>query len=355
MKTTQLFFTGLFVLGTLFTQGQTQTSSLTSFGLQAGTGGTGNAFFGYQAGMNTTGNQNVFIGHLLTNNANVNQSVNIGNSSNIGTGGISIGYNNSTTGGGIVIGKHSNTSSGSISIGQQIENQGTSNIMIGNSVGYDLTGINNNHNIFIGSGVASDRFSSNNNIFIGNGTGSLSQGNNCIFIGHNSANEIVGDNLLHIENSNSPTPLIWGDFATDLLKFNGKVGVGYGFGNFPATAGTVNVSNYNLFVNGGILTEEVRVMLKAQWADYVFEENYNLPKLEEVEEFIKENKHLPNVPSAKEVTENGIELGETAKFQQEKIEELTLYIIEQNKINKQQQEEINELKEQVKLLLEKRR
>src|SRR5690606_30422515 len=161
------------------------------------------------------------------------------------------------------------------------------------------------------------------------------------------------------DNSNTAIPLIWGDFALDQLKFNGKVGIGNSFGNFPTTAGTVNVSAYSLFVNGGILTEEVRVILKAQWADYVFEEDYNLPKLEEVETFIKENKHLPNVPSAKEVTENGIELGEIATIQQEKIEELTLYIIEQNKLNKeqseqlkQQQSEIDELKDQVKLLLE---
>ncbi len=96
-------------------------------------------------------------------------------------------------------------------------------------------------------------------------------------------------------------------------------------------------------------------MLSSQWADYVFEENYDLPKLEEVEQFIKDNKHLPNVPSAKEVADSGIELGEMTKIQQEKIEELTLYIIEQNKINKKQQEEIDELKKQVKLLLESKK
>src|SRR5690606_39020409 len=161
------------------------------------------------------------------------------------------------------------------------------------------------------------------------------------------------------DNSNTAIPLIWGDFALDQLKFNGKVGIGNGFGNFPAMAGGVNVSAYNLFVNGGILTEEVRVILKVQWADYVFEEAYNLPKLEEIETFIKENKHLPNVPSAREVSENGLELGEITTIQQEKIEELTLYLIEQNKINKEQaqqlekqQSEIDELKEHVKLLLE---
>ncbi len=345
MKTTQLFFTGLFLLGALSVQAQSsQTSTLTKFGLQSGTGGTGNAFFGYKAGQFTTGNNNTFIGHSLLNDTNVNNSVNIGNSSNIGTGGISIGYGNDTTGGGIVIGRNSLVRTSSIAIGEQIACEGLNNIMLGNSIGYDLEGSSNNNNIFIGSNVATDRASSSRNIFIGNGTGSLSQGNHCIFIGHDSANEIIGDNLLYIENSSSPTPLIWGDFAEDKLKFNGKVGVGYGFGSFPTTAGTVNVNGYNLFVNGGILTEEVRVMLKNQWADYVFEEDYNLLKLEQVEQFIKENKRLPNVPSAKEVATNGLEFGEIVTIQQEKIEELTLYLIEQNKLIKQQQQDIENIK-----------
>lgn len=100
--------------------------------------------------------------------------------------------------------------------------------------------------------------------------------------------------------------------------------------------------------------------LQSGWADYVFEEGYKLPTLEEVECFIKENGYLPNVPSAEEIAVNGIELGEIAKIQQEKIEELTLYVIEQNKLAEQQQQQIDaqqkqidELKAIVKQLLEK--
>lgn len=103
------------------------------------------------------------------------------------------------------------------------------------------------------------------------------------------------------------------------------------FGTVPSTAGGVTTSTYNLFVKGGILTEEVRVSIANTWADYVFNKDYFLKPLSEVEKFIKENGHLPNVPSAKQVKEEGIELGEMAKIQQEKIEELTLYIIAQNK------------------------
>ncbi|HRB72612.1 MAG TPA: hypothetical protein PK776_12270, partial [Flavobacterium sp.] len=67
------------------------------------------------------------------------------------------------------------------------------------------------------------------------------------------------------------------------------------------------------------------------WADYVFESDYNLPTLQQVEKHIKEKGHLKDIPSAKEVEENGIELGEMNKLLLQKVEELTLYIIEMNK------------------------
>ena len=110
------------------------------------------------------------------------------------------------------------------------------------------------------------------------------------------------------------------------------------------------MSNYQLFVKGGILTEEIRVNLKSpsNWADYVFEENYTLPTLEEVECFIEENGHLPNVPSAETLSRDGLNLSEIAKIQQEKIEELTLYIIEQNKKLNEQEERLNVLEQQQK-------
>ncbi|KAB5483122.1 tail fiber protein [Flagellimonas hadalis] len=86
-----------------------------------------------------------------------------------------------------------------------------------------------------------------------------------------------------------------------------------------------------LTVKGNIHAEEVRVDLSVPGPDYVFKEGYNLKSLEEVQNYIKENGHLPNIPSAKEMEENGIELGEMNMKLLEKIEELTLYIIEQNR------------------------
>lgn len=247
----------------------------------------------------------------------------------------------------------------SIGNGAGINSSGTGyNTFIGNYSGSYNSG-NNNIHIGYGSGNANE---GSRNIFIGNYSGpdDGSGGDGNIFIGHQAGYDLYNnENKLYIENSSSNSPLIWGDFAQDQLKFNAKVGVGYGFGNYPTTAGSINVSNYNLFVKGGILTEEVRVSLNTTWADYVFYKDYNLKSLEEVEQFIVENGHLPNVPSGKQVKEDGIELGEIAKIQQEKIEELTLYIIEQNKINEKQntelakqRKEIEELKTVLKSLLE---
>ncbi len=92
---------------------------------------------------------------------------------------------------------------------------------------------------------------------------------------------------------------------------------------------------YRLFVKDGIRTERVKVDLAAAngWADFVFDESYKLRSLEEVEKFIKTNKHLPDVPSEKEIKKEGYELTEMHKIQMQKIEELTLYLIELKKEN----------------------
>lgn len=99
---------------------------------------------------------------------------------------------------------------------------------------------------------------------------------------------------------------------------NGKVGI--------------NTKNptYQLSVNGTIGAHEVNVTTSG-WADYVFDTGYELRPLKEVEQFIRENGHLPNVPSEKEVLDNGVNLLEMNVKLLEKVEELTLYIIEMKK------------------------
>lgn len=90
-------------------------------------------------------------------------------------------------------------------------------------------------------------------------------------------------------------------------------------------------AGYLLSVNGKIMAEEVRVELDASWPDYVFEEHYNLTPLSQLEKFIRINKHLPNIPSAGQVKDQGLNLGDMNRLLLEKIEELTLYIIQQDK------------------------
>lgn len=90
----------------------------------------------------------------------------------------------------------------------------------------------------------------------------------------------------------------------------------------------------NMVVNGRMKILEVAVVdppLTAAWPDFVFEENYKLMKIDKLEEYLKQNKHLPNVPSAKEVQKEGVLLGEMNRVLLQKVEELTLYIIEQQK------------------------
>ena len=86
-----------------------------------------------------------------------------------------------------------------------------------------------------------------------------------------------------------------------------------------------------LTVNGTIHSSEVKVDLSVPGPDYVFEENYNLRSLEETEAYIKTNKHLPEIPSAKEMEANGVQLGEMNMLLLKKIEELTLHLIEKDK------------------------
>lgn len=122
--------------------------------------------------------------------------------------------------------------------------------------------------------------------------------------------------------------------STLTLSDNGNVGIG--------TSTPID----KLSVNGNIRSKEVKVEA-VNWPDYVFDEDYKITSLESLEKYIKRNKHLPDVPTAKEVETNGLELGEMNKALLKKVEELTLYMIEQNKALGEQK---NQLIEQQKLL-----
>jgi len=102
--------------------------------------------------------------------------------------------------------------------------------------------------------------------------------------------------------------------------------------------------NYGLYVEKGILTEKVKVAIKntSDWSDYVFAPEYKLRKLSEVESFIKAHGHLPGVPSAEQVVNEGVDMAKMDATLLQKIEELTLYVVELEKKSQQ----IDELKKE---------
>ncbi|RBL88123.1 hypothetical protein [Chitinophaga flava] len=105
----------------------------------------------------------------------------------------------------------------------------------------------------------------------------------------------------------------------------GKVGIG------------TTTPQATLAVNGDLFAKKVKVTLDG-WPDYVFDPSYSLPSLGQLENFIKEHKHLPEIPSAKEVSEQGLDLGQNQANLLRKIEELTLYMIDQHKKMEAQQQ-----------------
>lgn len=111
----------------------------------------------------------------------------------------------------------------------------------------------------------------------------------------------------------------WGDFTGTVSTWRMTIN------------GATPDNTYKLAVNSGILCEELKVMADVPSSDYVFEPSYKLKPLSEVESYVTENKHLPDVPSAKEFKENGYKVGEMDNILLQKIEELTLYIIDLQK------------------------
>ncbi|WP_246169076.1 bZIP transcription factor [Rudanella paleaurantiibacter] len=107
--------------------------------------------------------------------------------------------------------------------------------------------------------------------------------------------------------------------------------------------------NYGLYVEKGILTEKVKVAVKnsADWSDYVFAPAYRLRKLSEVESFIKAHGHLPDVPSAAEVVREGVDMAKMDATLLQKIEELTLYMIELKKENEFLKRKLHLIEEKV--------
>lgn len=139
-----------------------------------------------------------------------------------------------------------------------------------------------------------------------------------------------------------------GDRDLMYLANNGNLGIG-----------TNNPGSWKLAVNGKIRAKEIKV--ETGWADFVFYDDYQLPTLEEVEQHIEEKGHLKDIPSAEEVESNGVSLGKISSKLLQKIEELTLYTIQQQKLiedlmnaNSQQQKQVTTLQDKLENLEKKK-
>ncbi len=131
-----------------------------------------------------------------------------------------------------------------------------------------------------------------------------------------------------------------GDLTVSAFGFGLKCYAGGGF----SFGGNTKATGYALSVHGKVIAPEFTTLAIGAWPDYVFADDYKLKPLVEVKKFIADNKHLPNIPSAKEIEKNGIQLGDMSKKLMEKVEELTLYVIELSEQNIQLQKQFNELK-----------
>jgi hypothetical protein len=185
----------------------------------------------------------------------------------------------------------------------------------------------------------------------GNGSGIGLNGNNCpTFPGQGGQISFTSC----ISNPSTVSAFQWETFdGTNYnnvmaIDRNGKVVIGGDLLTpWPSFNEGPNPNSYNLYVSKGILTEMLKVAVSTTtyWSDFVFDKSYKLKSLSEVESYIKANKHLPEVPSAKElVQDGGIDVASMDAKLLQKIEELTLYVIQQQKQLEQQKNEIEKLK-----------
>lgn len=286
---------------------QTTTSNNTVFGMGALTQlaeGDGNTAVGTNAmSIFTKGTMNVAIGFNSMRNTvsgNYNTALGMNALETLKTGDFNVGIGHATMSSGSLTGNY-NIALGVSTL--RYINSGNYNTILGGESFRAI--VNGSHNINIGHSNARLITSGNNNIFIGN------------FI--NPYNTTSPENELNIGN--------W------IVGNNGTIGIGQFTSQLPADGVAQDGEKYKLFVKDGIRTEKVKVDIADNngWADYVFEKDYKLMPLNEVEQFINKNGHLPEVPTTEEAIKNGIELKAMNILLLKKIEELTLYNIEQQK------------------------
>jgi hypothetical protein len=366
--------------------GYTNTASANLFvGSKAGFAnqtGAQNTFIGYQAGYNTTVSASTFIGY---------QAGRSNTSGQFNTFlGVNAGFSNTTGNSNFMLGTNAGSNN----------TAGNANFFVGdNAGGSNTTG---GFNVFLGTNAGASNTVGSNNTAIGFeanvGSGNLvnataigfravASANNSLVLG-NGANVGIGTSSptskLHLVagsdhqsglrlanlTSNSPasatgqTKFLTVDGSGNVIlgstSSGGRVGADLwqqkgqylqnvaGNGVVIGEEVSKTPTGYRLYVQDGILTEKVKVAVKnaSEWSDYVFAPTYKLTPLVDVEQHIKQKGHLPGVPSAAEVVEQGVDMAKMDAKLLEKIEELTLYMISAEKQMTEVKNEVNLLRQE---------
>ncbi|RIV21659.1 bZIP transcription factor [Fibrisoma montanum] len=358
--------------------------------------GRANTLLGYAAGNSmTTANFNTFIGDqagraTTTGGSNFMMGTNAGQNNVTGQANFFLGDN---TGGGNTGGSFN------VYLGQNAGNgtnvNGDNNTAIGFETGRaNAAGINNT---FVGfradAGAAglqnataignNARVNISNAVVLGNGA-NVGIGNSAPSARLHVTTGVANQSGLRLENLTSASPASASNqtkFLTVDASGNVILGSPASSGREAATeafwqkndAGLLQAPNadavvigknlkstpagYRLFVADGILTEKVKVAVKnsSDWSDYVFADDYKLRSLESVEAFVKANKHLPGVPSAEQVVSEGVDMAKMDAKLLEKIEELTLYMIQLKKDSDRRINQLEKENQELKQLIKERR
>lgn len=304
-----LLFFPIFIATNLYSQDYN-----TSYDYTAGYAGLKNSSFGCSAGDSITGTANLFNGYVAGKNSTTKDY-------NAFIGAYS-GYLNKTG--------NLNTYLGADAARYAISS--SHNTIAGYSAGYYSTA---SRNVILGAYAKRNKSAGEHNVMIGRSSGYNSAGSYNVFLGYQAGYSESDSSKLYIENTSSSSPLIYGEFDNDIVTINGNLGVG-----------TSDVpDSISLLVDSLIIAKEIAIKPNS-FPDYVFEEDYELASLSDLEKSIEALGHLPGLISSEEAINQGFDSGDLSMMLLQKVEELTLYLIALNNeldMEQDQQQILNSL------------